>query len=147
MTPEQLDELERLAKAATPGPWVMNSDDDSYCGRYYGLFGGEKCVIPIDWNVQNYPAVHDEDAQFIAAANPQVVLELIQTLRNEIHDQEMYANNLTKMYMWASGNRISKPNTLPEEAIAICEAHYDGIIDALSEELQNAVAEIRRLRK
>jgi len=66
-----LDSLEALAKAATPGPWRVHgidvyTDDDSSMvanGSYCDAQGGEN------------------DTAFIAAANPQTVLELIRHLR------------------------------------------------------------------
>ena len=84
VTPEMLAELRRLAEAATPGPWYLDGpwwygdDDSAYCistaedagriavtiapPRY--IFGGER-------------EVRDANARFIAAANPAVVLALL----------------------------------------------------------------------
>ena len=80
-------ELRRLAEAATPGPWYLDGpwwygdDDSAYCistaedagriavtiapPRY--IFGGER-------------EVRDANARFIAAANPAVVLALLDKL-------------------------------------------------------------------
>lgn len=69
MTPDRLDELERLARKATPGPWRENKGtvhwrvrgpSDEFimeCGF------GTKCV--------------EADAAYIAAADPQTMLEMI----------------------------------------------------------------------
>ena len=87
VTPEMLAELRRLAEAATPGPWYLDGpwwygdDDSAYCistaedagriavtiapPRY--IFGGER-------------EVRDANARFIAAANPAVVLALLDRL-------------------------------------------------------------------
>lgn len=62
MTQEQINELRKLAEAATPGPWY---DRD---GVLRGTGGGIKPIATI-YNGLNSP--------YIAAANPAVVLELI----------------------------------------------------------------------
>jgi hypothetical protein len=61
----KLSELKELAKKATPGPWEIDSKYDQI------------------WNPQTYEYIGTEDSdchttQFIAAANPQVVLQLIE---------------------------------------------------------------------
>jgi len=84
-----LDELRKLAEAATPGPWEWEEpSDDSY------PVGDESLVTT--WNEEDgYPKSvvtswgHDadgvtasaEDRAFIAAAYPQAVLELIERVR------------------------------------------------------------------
>ncbi len=64
----KLDELEALAKAATPGPWRNSEERPLLCVTV---------GIPADsprWNGRN-------DAAFIAAANPATVLDLIELIR------------------------------------------------------------------
>lgn len=69
-----LDDLERLAKAATPGPWTTKPDDDArkhlLCTETGAWFG----------RVEASPR-NAADAAFIAAANPAVVLELVRRMR------------------------------------------------------------------
>lgn len=82
-----MNELERLAKAATPGPWEWDSptdvlDDD--LGRFNSP-AGEICSFGVagpsyDCVCGSPPA--DADAAFIVAANPQAVLALIQMVRS-----------------------------------------------------------------
>lgn len=64
-------ELKRLAEAATVGPWIAGNDDDS---DYY-------LVGPVAFDrVVTHPVVklHNErNADYIAAASPDVVLRLI----------------------------------------------------------------------
>ena len=57
-----IDELKRLAEAATPGPW------HDRCGVLRETNGG---VTPIATVYRSF------NSQFIAAANPAVILELI----------------------------------------------------------------------
>ena len=58
------EELKRLAEAATPGPWAK---------REY--VSGIGCGVDAKWNVALHAS--NDDAAYIAAANPVVVLELI----------------------------------------------------------------------
>lgn len=82
MTPE-LDELERLAKAATPGPWWEEDLDGE--GFYWSIHAGTKdgpdelVLAQADGLLEE----HEDRAnfRFIAAANPQTVLELIARAR------------------------------------------------------------------
>lgn len=75
-------DLERLAKAATPGPW-----NDS--GTSVDDFDAD-CSMRMEWMPNGCPGDGDEDAvnanyradaAFIAAANPSTVLELIAAAR------------------------------------------------------------------
>ena len=77
-----LEELERLAKAATSGPW-----------KYQKLYGhnnaerGWEVIEPRDgryFGVAEMSSFNnlEPDAEFIAAANPGVVLQLIECIRD-----------------------------------------------------------------
>lgn len=71
MNQKQLAELKKLAQKATPGPWVANTDGDgSLCEAKYP--DGERHIIiePAEW----------DDAEYIAAVNPQVILEVIESM-------------------------------------------------------------------
>lgn len=84
-----LDALEALAKAATPGPWVL---DNSGWSRPYSvpdrIAGG---ISENDWTNVIMPQdeqgggswSRDEDAEYIAAADPSTILALIAELRRE----------------------------------------------------------------
>lgn len=68
MNQKQIAELKKLAQKATPGPWVANTDGDgSLCEAKYP--DGERHIIiePAEW----------DNAAYIAAVNPQAILELI----------------------------------------------------------------------
>jgi hypothetical protein len=82
------DELERLARAATPGPWVWTprvlQGDAQYAG--YGDMGGFVTPngFPVCWfgdNETYYPTEgtppSDTDTAFIAAANPATILAIL----------------------------------------------------------------------
>ena len=75
-----LDRLEELAKAATPGPWVAEYEeaDDWFCVTGTGYFdGGNWMVCP---HVATVESGGEADAAFIAAARV-VVPELIGRVR------------------------------------------------------------------
>lgn len=64
-----LDQLEALAKAATPGPWIFAKD---------GSHIYQTAHITRDvWEIPHREA----DMPYIAAANPQTILALISQLR------------------------------------------------------------------
>jgi len=98
-----IDELERLAKSATPGPWVVcqhlksvEADQACTCG-YRGVIFGPEQDIPMaicqqghdqeldgqeGLGPQNYPReVQIANGRWIAAANPTAILELITELK------------------------------------------------------------------
>lgn len=84
ITPERIAELRRLAEAATPGPWELipraaaNRDDP------------EPFVV-FEWHESQYgrypendsTLLGDEDAAYIAAANPATMLALLDALEAE----------------------------------------------------------------
>ena len=65
MTDAELLELEQKAKAATPGPWD--------CGGVEVFLG--------EWNPLIAMCNSEDNAAYIAAANPAAILELIAELR------------------------------------------------------------------
>ena len=72
------EQLEQLAKAATPGPWkatVLSGEGSSnYAAIYPDTEPGPAPVFVTS-------GIDRRDAQFIAAANPEVILRLIEELR------------------------------------------------------------------
>jgi hypothetical protein len=50
-----------------------------------------------------------------------VETDLAQQLENEQQDVRMFADHATQIYSWASGGRITKPNTYPYEVISVAE--------------------------
>lgn len=71
-------DLERLAKAATPGPWQPQSfrADQS---RVFNVLAGPSAVVARVH--EGNPRRAEPNAAFIAAANPSTVLELIAAAR------------------------------------------------------------------
>lgn len=74
---DALDELERLANNATPGPWKQDDGDDVRDPNGESLFYAED-----DYgNSVGVTVTKTDDALFIAAANPAAVLALIARCR------------------------------------------------------------------
>lgn len=89
-----LDKLEKLASAATPGPWHRS---DRPAGPFWHIYadhtvGGEPCVSGKQsigtMHAENkrtgskaYAAMFESNASFVAAANPAAILELIAEVR------------------------------------------------------------------
>lgn len=76
-----LDYLETTAKAATPGPWYASGAPKAYC---IASRNDNTDIVSVNlYNEYIKSGVQrEEDADFIAAANPAVVLELIAELRS-----------------------------------------------------------------
>lgn len=77
LDPETLDRLEALAREATPGPWLLGQDEYNpelvTAGRDES---GAWIYVAGDWE--------ERDSAFIAAVSPDVVLALIEVVRE--HD-------------------------------------------------------------
>lgn len=69
---DDLDELERLARAATPGPW---EDDNSVVKTERGTI----CYAHHSYEEEGWQA--ENNASLIAAANPATILSLIHRVR------------------------------------------------------------------
>ncbi len=86
MTPEQLDYLEACARRATAGPWEivrMREGTCTECTRGV-LMGGWETEDGIEQRhhiLADGEALRDGDRDFIAAANPAVVLALVDEIR------------------------------------------------------------------
>lgn len=72
---DYLDDLIAKARAATPGPWhVSKSHDENDCD----VWGVSDAKARLHYR-DNFG--HDQDAAFIAAANPTVILALCERVR------------------------------------------------------------------
>ena len=104
-----LNELECLANAAAPGPWRRQ---DFYSS------GSRNGVDDSDGNVvcSSYNRKRDADFDFIAGANPAVVLELVRRLREAEKDAERYRwlRALPKGSCHGSGMTIIIANARPD---------------------------------
>lgn len=124
MNTEQINELRKLAQAATPGPWVVNGDplvnegaphlmtEDGYA---IADFWGSESSLGLKGNEQN--------AAFIAAANPAAILTLIQQ-RDELlaalkHIREYWNGDQNDMAM---ADACFSAINIAEEAITKAEA-------------------------
>ena len=87
-----LDELAKLAEAATPGPWHFHQDDGT------ALDISEVCIPRPEEDVDLSIAslLEDRDGAFIAAANPQAVLALIERVRRVEAERDAAAKVLTE---------------------------------------------------
>ena len=77
-----LDELERLAKEATPGPWTVQTG----CSwRRIGANGDGDVLRPVRHQHDGWPdlAAPHGNLEYIAAANPAIILELIRMARGK----------------------------------------------------------------
>jgi len=75
-----INELEKLAKAATPGPW-----------KWYRWTDGYNHVVEDDGtSVTSVRYGGLDDSKYIAAANPQTILAMIELLREMGEALEMY---------------------------------------------------------
>jgi hypothetical protein len=79
MTQEQIDELRKLAQAATPGPWVVNGDPLVNEGAPH-LMTEDGYAIADFWGNESSLGLkgNERNADYIAAANPAAILALIQ---------------------------------------------------------------------
>lgn len=76
MTNEELNELERLAKAATEGEWIESDHDVYVLDMYDDANEGEPICFPSTAN-PNFK----NNMKFIAKSNPQTALSLIAEVR------------------------------------------------------------------
>ena len=81
------EKLRRLAKAATPGPWYLDGpwwygdDDSAYCISTAEDAGRIAVTIsPPKYIFGGAREIRDANARYIAAANPAVVLDLLDQL-------------------------------------------------------------------
>lgn len=85
-----LNELEKLALNATPGPW----ETDGY-RFYYVNSDGERSD---QWGeFKHDDSFHQSDAEFIVAANPTTVLHLIQQIR-QLDDRVRFHEGCDRLY-------------------------------------------------
>ncbi len=85
LTSEQIEELERLALAATPGPWVV---DALQIGARFNIElpnGSEAIAMSQQLAGDRLSEQRGANADFIAAAHPQTVLALIKQLREALN--------------------------------------------------------------
>lgn len=120
LTPELLDKVEALAKAATPGPWSTEpptSDTDGWSlGVKIGATrGGSIYAMP---QGGQYPAA---DARHIAAASPDVVLQLVAAARErDALKEAARLREAATLEAWSgSASGLSEAERLNGQALAL----------------------------
>ena len=82
MNEQELDELEKIAKAATPGPWYGDRVDGTV--KYSLMGGADDHVIRGDNGNEDtipYGIQTDEDEKYLLAFHPATALRLIEASR------------------------------------------------------------------
>jgi len=92
VTDTDWDQLAALAQAATPGPWEARREDSD---QVIVVHDREYVSEIADIGVAGMPRV-EEDAEFIAAANPQTILRLIYEVQRWKAAWEMASPLLTE---------------------------------------------------
>lgn len=82
MTQEQINELRKLAQAATPGAWVVNDDPLVNEGAPH-LMTEDGYAIADFWGNESSLGLkgNERNSAYIASANPAAILELIRQLQ------------------------------------------------------------------
>ena len=90
MTTPNIEELRKLAEAATPGPWafgtfhrllVVQADKHGYADKHSAIADIGAGSIPWDATAES---MHEyNDAEYIAAANPAAVITLLDQLQSQ----------------------------------------------------------------
>jgi len=120
-----IEELKRLAEAATPGPW------SSHPNGYYGVHSNTGTICSTGEKIA--------DALYIAAANPAAILELIQQ-RDELlaHIPEWHCKTCNTIHLPPNGFNLCCPTPKctgllkpSSQAIRIVEAQRDELLAAL----------------
>ena len=115
-------ELRKLAEAATPGPW--NYYDDSLSTGRIEIVALGKTVTRI------YRSVPEEDganAEFIAAANPQTIIALLDTTEAQAAEiEELKASTITHCEWYAARNQITHQAALLKQCKGVLDYYkYD----------------------
>lgn len=90
------DELERLARAATPGPWQNGFDDLEGVVSLGAKDDGNVVCLPPASFMELSQVRWDDNAAFIAAANPATILALLSANR----EMRTATPDLTAVIAW-----------------------------------------------
>ena len=95
ITPELLADIEAKARSATPGPWAImygGQPGDSYAVVGSCSWNRPVCGIePVNYKIEN--------AKHIAAANPAVVLAMIERIRR-LEEERQAAVDALHQWVW-----------------------------------------------
>lgn len=145
-------ELRRLAKAATPGPWTLYVPED-YQGPEelpgYGVECAEGRAIVWGALEPETGCQFDRDAEFIAAANPQAILAMldeIDRLRSRLEIDErtphdgIACRDETIKVLDEKCDRLKAENEVLRGALHAVQAEVDGNLRPLTRDLVNMVS-------
>ncbi|HBN8440950.1 TPA: ead/Ea22-like family protein [Pseudomonas aeruginosa] len=145
-------ELRRLAKAATPGPWTLYAPED-YQGPEelpgYGVECAEGRAIVWGALEPETGCQFDRDAEFIAAANPQAILAMldeIDRLRSRLEIDErtphdgIACRDETIKVLDEKCDRLKAENEVLRGALHAVQAEVDGNLRPLTRDLVNMVS-------
>ncbi|HFK8425633.1 TPA: ead/Ea22-like family protein [Pseudomonas aeruginosa] len=145
-------ELRRLAKAATPGPWTLYVPED-YQGPDelpgYGVECAEGRAIVWGALEPETGCQFDRDAEFIAAANPQAILAMldeIDRLRSRLEIDErtphdgIACRDETIKVLDEKCDRLKAENEVLRGALHAVQAEVDGNLRPLTRDLVNMVS-------
>ena len=98
MTDTEINELEKLAKAATPGPWTTRTTRNG--SFVYSENGAEISFSSIIYSSEPSHCVSkdqaEKNASFIAAVNPITILYLIEELRKTSKKRDWIIRNVVE---------------------------------------------------
>jgi hypothetical protein len=113
-----IEKLKRLAESATPGPWVVGACyADNGQVTVYGIYNQE------GRDVFSEDGISEPDADYIAAANPAAVLELIRQgkeLAKQVAEWERLSRNW--LASQEAAQRLSGYRDLARKASDACDA-------------------------
>lgn len=134
MNTKQINELRKLADAATPGPWEYDYDDqdhDTCIGILWGTNHYAIATIPYNGQVSDEKVT--ATGNYIAAANPAAILELIQQLEQERKRLDWALKNEAVYYCWGNVWRLCFNGTVPGSDEDIPTTNPRATIDELME--------------
>ncbi|MFK1232357.1 ead/Ea22-like family protein [Pseudomonas aeruginosa] len=144
-------ELRRLAKAATPGPWTLYVPED-YQGPEelpgYGVECAEGRAIVWGALEPETGCQFDRDAEFIAAANPQAILALLDEIDGLSDELSACTEHPGGCGYWREAakrraeerDRLRAENEHLQGALHAVQAEVDGNLRPLTRDLVNMVS-------
>jgi hypothetical protein len=87
-----IQKLKALAEAATPGPWTVSEEHES--ASFQGYVAGDADGWIAIFGTANQDA---DNADYVAAANPAAVLELIADVEANRHEREVVCANYDQL--------------------------------------------------
>jgi hypothetical protein len=126
VTDDALDDLERKAKAATPGPWTREkppSNEDGWATGVVVAGTPGRQTVYANPPGGSFPSA---DCDFISAANPAVVLALVAELRR-LRELEQAVESTTAEF---GGWRHAEADLIVHQEEAVAHDH-NRMLDAL----------------